>query len=104
MERGVLVILNAAKNLYVPVSLDSRSLAFSILSEAMTGWHPPGKLDPFYDRLDFYERADRLGKERTGAHLFLGPEFVPFVPDAVFCEALYVFTVDLGAKKIIVLK
>ena len=70
----------------------------------MERWQPPGKADPFYDRLDFYECADRLGKERTGTHLFLGPEFVPFAPDAVFCDAAYVFTVDFAEKKIVVVK
>ena len=70
METGVLVIPNAAAALCVPVFLDSRSIAFSILGEAMAGWQPPGKADPFYERLDFYSYADRLGKERTGARRF----------------------------------
>lgn len=104
METGVLVIPNAAAALCVPVFLDSRSIAFSILGEAMAGWQPPGKADPFYERLDFYSYADRLGKERTGARRFLGPEFVPFARDAVISDAAYVFTVDFSGRKIVVVK
>ena len=104
MQGGVLVVPNAAKTLYVPVFHGGRETAYAILSDAMAGWTPPGKADPFFDRLDFYRHADRMGRDLTGSRLFLGPEFVPFAPDAVFCDALYVFTVDFAARKIVVVK
>ena len=104
MTRGVLVIRGAAKVLYVPVFDEDKDRAYTVLMEAMKRWESPGRKDPFYDRLDFYELADRMGKEQSGSHRFLGPEFVPFVPDEVFCDAAYVFTVDFDGRRIIVVK
>lgn len=104
MGIGLLFVNNGHQDLYLPIFHENREVGLSVLTDALK------KIDEAQKSSSaaYFVIADNLGRERTGAHLFIGPEAVSEQclggREHACKEALFIFAVDFSAKKVIALK
>jgi hypothetical protein len=101
MRKGILVTKKGTKEGYFPIFIDDREFVHSVLAEAMEQWKQRETKDPVHDGIVFFEIANAIGKERTNAHQFIGPESIPEKElEAAFTQASYIFAVDFAGGKV----
>jgi hypothetical protein len=108
MKIGLLFVNNGHQDMYLPIFHEDREFVLSVLTDAMKKWEANERKSFRKASIEFFEIVDDLGRERSRSQRFLGSEAASEQSlggvEYACKNALYVFSADFEAKKIVTLK